>query len=484
MRAWALWLVGLLLISPAASAADYVWVIGGGPTPAESQAQIEANVNWVVRVLKAYPGKRRIRIFFAEGRKPGKDVVAWKPRGESKASMQPLARVFGEQMANDDHYYEQDVPGVIGSTTADHLEKRLAREFSRLKPGDRALIIYNGHGSINYPSDTARNALRLWDNSHISVRTMYRIMNNINPAVPVRFVFTQCFAGGFGRLVHPGASDTLRLTKADRCGFFAVAQDKESEGCSPSVNIGDYRDYTTYFFAALHGRTRTGKPLPVNPHLLHGDGRVSLYEAHLYALSEAHSTDMPRSTSEMFLERWQPWYVRWVDTGAEPDNVYSRLARRVAKENGLPPSGRALIRAIGVRRRVLEQRRRELRREKDNLRRRIQASQNQIREAIGMRWPGALAPYTLNFARFLKTDLNAAQEFILAQPGYGSLVAMENRVVAIDDQQLHVKRDITQLDKVLRLRRLARLRYDFHLDASARDRAAYHRLLSCEKLPL
>ncbi len=193
---------------------------------------------------------------------------------------------------------------------------------------------------------------------------------------------------------------------------------------------------------------------------------------------------MPRPTSEMFLERWQPWYLRWVDTGAEPDNVYSRLARRVAVENHLPPSGHTLIRAISVRRRILDRRNRELHREKRSLKREIRLSQDQIREAIGMRWPGALAPYTLNFVRFLTKDLNAAQEFILAQPGYPGLVAMQNRVLAIEEQQLHVDRDITQLNKVLRLRRLALLRYEFHVDADARDRAEYHRLLSCEKQPL
>ena len=48
----------------------------------------------------------------------------------------------------------------------------------------------------------------------------------------------------------------------------------------------------------------------MNPDL-DGDGQVSLYEAHLYALRAGESADLPRSTSEAFLERWQPWYADW-----------------------------------------------------------------------------------------------------------------------------------------------------------------------------
>ncbi len=473
----------LLLNSPYAFATDYVWVIGGGPNPTESQAQIESNVNWVIQILKKYPGKRKLRVFFAAGRKPLKDVVAWHPPAESSTSLQPLARVFGDTMANGNHYSRQQVPDVVGSTDANELKKRLEREFSRLKPGDRALIIYNGHGSYNYSDDTSRNALRLWNNTHISARTMYRIMKRINPRVPVRFVFTQCFAGAFDRLVHPHAEARLALGKSDRCGFFAVSPYKESEGCSPSVKVGDYRDYTTYFFAALKGRTRTGAPLPVNPDLNH-DGTVSLYEAHLYALSQAHSTDMPRSTSEMFLERWQPWYLRWVDTGAEPDNVYGRLAREVAKNNGLPQSGHALIRAISVRRRELVRRKDRLKLEKRSLKRVIRLLQGKIQGRLAMHWPEALSPYTLNFVHFLNTDLDAAQNFILADRDYPDLVAMQNRRFDINNDLLDINRDITQLNKIERLRQLARLKYEFDRHASAQDRAWYHRLLSCEELPL
>ncbi|MHB8624033.1 MAG: hypothetical protein ACYC9J_05515 [Sulfuricaulis sp.] len=457
---------------------DHVWVIGGGPTPQDSQAQIELNVNWIIQVLKGYPGTRDIHVYYTNGPASSKDVVLWQASSELKDTLQPLARVFGEQIANGNHYLTHEVPDVSAGTEADQLKPRLAQEFSALKPGDRALIIFNGHG-LHDRDDSAGNTLRLWNDTRLSVYDMDQLLNHINPKVPVRFVFNQCFSGGFERLVHPHAEDSLALNGANRCGFFAVSKDDEAEGCSASVNIGDYRDYTTYFFAALAGHSRTGESIPVNPDL-NGDGTVSLYEAHLFALSQAHSTDMPRSTSEVFLERWQPWYLRWIDTGAEPDNVYGRLAREVAKRNGLRESGHALIHEMDVRRLVLNSKLMALEDEQANLDLEIQSIQKEIRKDLGMRWPEALSPYTLNFVHFLKQDLNAAQDYIVSQAHYPDLVAKQNRSFAIDEEILHVNRDITQLDKILRLRELARLQSQFEHHASAQEREWYQRLTSCE----
>ena len=370
-----------------AHALDHVWVVGGGPYPGQSQAQIEFNVNWVIQVLNAGAGARQLHVYYTDGSTGGRDVVLWQPPLESKASLQPLARVFGEQGPNGERFYSNRVSGVQAGTEAGSLRTRLEKDFSELKPGDRAMLIYNGHG-LRDRDDAAGNALLLWNDTRLSVREMDRIMSRLDPAVPLRFVFTQCYSGGFARLMHPQARDTLALGDANRCGFFAESEDRESEGCSASINVGDYRDYSTYFFAALNGRTRTGEAIGVNPDR-NGDNVVSLYEAHLFALSQAHNADLPRATSEVFLERWQPWYLRWIDTGAEPDNVYGRMAREVAKKNGLPDSGPALIEEMRVRRHAMTQKMTGLDEEHESLGREIKALQNEIRKELALRWPEA-----------------------------------------------------------------------------------------------
>jgi hypothetical protein len=474
---------GVLFGASSAHALDHVWIVGGGPFPGHSQAQIEFNVNWVIQVLNTGAGARQLHVYYTDGSGAGRDVVLWQTPAESKASLQPLARVFGGHGTNGDRYYSNRIPGVLGGTEASDLRARLEKDFSELKPGDRALLIYNGHG-LQDENDSAENTLRLWNDTKFSVRDLDQIMSRIDPTVPVRFVFTQCYSGGFARLMHPQAQDTLALGAANRCGFFAESEDRMSEGCSASINVGDYRDYSTYFFAAINGHTRTGEAIGINPDR-NGDNVVSLYEAHLFALSQAHNADLPRATSEVFLERWQPWYLRWIDTGAEPDNVYGRMAREVAKKNGLPESGKALIEEMRVRRQTMAGKMRELEKEEESLGQEIKKLQEEIRKDVGLHWPEALSPYTLNFVQFLKKDLDAAQDFILSHPRYPDLVARQDRRTALEfDEMSNLDRDITQLDKILRLRNLARLQSQFERHATEQERGWYQRLQSCEGQPL
>lgn len=472
----------VLLGASPARALDHVWIVGGGPYPGHSQAQIEFNVNWVIQILNGSAGARQLHVYYTDGVTTGRDVVLWQPPAESKATLQPFARVFGGHGPNGERFYSNRIPNVKGGTEAGVLKERLEKDFSELKPGDRALLIYNGHG-LQDQDDFAGNTLRLWNDTALSVREMDQVMSRIDPAVPVRFVFTQCFSGGFARLMHPQARDTLELGAANRCGFFAESEDRESEGCSASIKVGDYRDYSTYFFAALNGRTRTGDAIEVNPDR-NGDKVVSLYEAHLYALSQAHNADLPRSTSEVFLERWQPWYLRWFNTGAEPDNVYGKMAREVAKKNGLPESGPALVKEIRTRRRTLDEKMIELENEQDDLSQGIRVLQKEIKKEIGLRWPEALSPYTLNFVQFLRKDLDAAQDFILSHPRYPELMSRQDRHGALYQEISNLDRDITQLDKILRLRNLARLQSQFERHATEEERGWYQRLLSCEGQPL
>ncbi|MBI5611472.1 MAG: hypothetical protein HY942_00165, partial [Gammaproteobacteria bacterium] len=245
-----------------ALAKDYVWIVGGGHDPRNSQAQIEQNVVWARQVIRAAPGTRKISVFFTDGDAPGKDVKVWEPRPEAAAAWQPLARVFVGHELNGEYYRNHRIAGVAGGTEAGALRERLAREFGALTPADRALFIFNGHGGYDR-KNTSRNTIQLWNNTSLNARDMEALFSKIDPAVPARFVFTQCYAGGFARLVRAGAGRASAFSPANRCGFMAEAEDRPAEGCSAGVNANDYRDYTTYFFAALSGRTRQGRALPV-----------------------------------------------------------------------------------------------------------------------------------------------------------------------------------------------------------------------------
>jgi len=479
---WLILLGGALLVV-AAHADDRIWIIGGGPDPEYSQAQIENNVIWAQKVIGAMPGRHVVRVYFGSGAGDNKDVREWSAPAESAASMQVLARVFDTYMANGDHYRHNRVPRIAGSTEAGRLKEQLGRDFRKIHRGDRVLIIFNGHGGYAR-RDTAGNVLELWNDTSLTVRDVAALLAGIDPSVPVRFVFTQCYSGGFARLMYRDVRPSGALARYRRCGFMAVAEDRTAEGCSAGVDIGDYRDYSTYFFAALAGRTRDGKPLPNNPDL-NGDGTVSLYEAHLYSVRNAHSTDIPRSTSEEYLERWLPWYLRWTlaydSAPRSPDNPYWALLDQLAHAAGLGPDRARWDAEMHEREQEYRRRGGKVAAEQAMLARRITARQAAIRGDMAWRWPEVEQPYTEAYRRFIDHDLGAAQDFILRDPRYAVLAEEEQRYAQLDDEGLADARNKAEMQKIGHIERLARLRDRFAAAAGSAAKSAYASLLACEQ---
>ena len=78
-------------------------------------------------------------------------------------------------------------------------------------------------------------------------------------------------------------------------------------------------------------------PLIWNPDK-NNDGKVGFREAYLYADMEAYARGVPRSTSEYFLELWEPWYVKWTPFDlADADNEYRIVATSIAEKLAINP---------------------------------------------------------------------------------------------------------------------------------------------------
>lgn len=476
---------GLCLFSLPAMSADYTWIVGGGYDLGSSQVQIEKNVLWARQALLDAPsrsGDRNISVFFSDGDDPGKDIKSWQPADVNTASLQPLAMIYGAAYANGVDFRNHHIDKVRGTTQRDYLEQALRSDFEKLNAGDRGLFIFNGHGGHN-KKNTAENRMFLWGDTSLSVIDMSRLLNHVNDKATMRFVFTQCYSGGFERLMHPAAEDSNVLVSANRCGFFAESEHRQAEGCSAGINTGDYRDYSTYFFAALQGQTRQGEALPENPDR-DSNSEVSLYEAHLYTLSQAHSADLPRSTSEVYLERWQPWHLRWFSASQGSGNVYAELASQLAKQLEVPGSQSAQRSVAGKLKRRLKRNDAKLEKERDTVRQRMNNLRYTIRFELEKRWPEAANSRTDKYRDFLDNHVDEAQAFILAHEDWADLLSLQQRLEAITRERLQIERDLNQFDKLDRLNKLARLRQQFEQHANATEKAEYQRLLACEQQPL
>ena len=467
-----------LVFGASAFGADRVWIIGGGPSLLDSQAQIEQNLKWARDVILRKLPKADVRIYFNGGLDTSKDVVEWQHPPESSASLQPLARVFGAEFQNGQRYYRNTVPGIDGGTRVGNLVSRLHDEFAQIKENDRALFIFEGHGNHD-SSDASGNALRLWGDTQLTARDLGKLLAEINPRAQVRLFLPQCFAGGFARTIYAMTTEPRASRGHNMCGFMAVATDKLSEGCSSSVDVGGYRDYTTYFFAALDGHTRLGKKLPSNPDL-DGNGTVTLREAHLYSLVNGESTDVPRATSEVYLEDWEPWYRRWLTVAPTTDNIYRKLLVQLAAKNDLPAEDGRLLREAKRMLKELTDAAAVLTKEQEELKKDTKALQARISADVLARWPEARFPYTNNYRTFMLNDVNAAQRFITQDSEYAKLVAMQERDMKLDAEILAKNRKAAQFEKILRISRLAELLDKFERFASDEDRAAYEKLVACE----
>lgn len=471
-----------LVVAASVHGADEVWLVGGGYDVRNSEAEIEQNVLWVRRILEGQLPNARLHIYFTDGSDPWPDVKVWRPAPDSTASMQPLARVFDTYYLNGESFRNHQVPDVEGKSTADAVRHGLSRDISQLRPGDHGLLIYLGHGSEGEVGQGG-NRLDLWGRSELTARDLQALFAAAEPGVQLRFVLTQCYAGGFYRLVEASGVPGAQNIRGDRCGFMAVPADEPAEGCTAGMDNGDYRGYSTYFFAALQGRNRDESPLTVAPDR-NGDGRVTLLEAHLYALQAARSTDLPLATSEQFLVNWSPWYLPLLPVKNESDNAYRQIADQLADD--LEQESVAISGTHGGEsyRTQLEHEMHRLEAEQQRLQASIADIRSRIRAMVETRWPQALVGHTQAYREFLQHELGSVQTFILAQPEYPQLKSDQDAYWVLDRQILEQERRLRQVDRLEHLQNLARLRDGLRQYGGKSARAAYEQLLDCEDQPL
>jgi hypothetical protein len=450
-----------------ASAADRVWLIGGGPDVYGSQAQIELNTLWAREVISRLPGERDVRTWFDDGDDPAPDVSEWRMTRDGPPALQTLSRVMGSHWANGLIYRNHRLPDVAGGTRSDLLVGQISEQIEGLGEQDTVWLLFNGHG--RHQADL-NNTIELWNRTRLHVNDLVTLLDRVPARTRLRFLFTQCYAGAFAKLAVPGSN---------RCGFVAEAEDRQAEGCSAAIESQDFQDYSTHFFAALAGSDRAGVRLPRSPDR-DRDGRVSPLEAHYHTLLTAHNADIPRATSEVLLEQWRPWFQPLAAL-LVPDRqtVYSELAQELMAAAGIE-DGKALRR-----------RREQFQLQYQGLKAELQGlADDQLERVRGFledellkRWPVAGYPYTQGYARFLATDLTAAQAFISSRPEYARLVLLEHKHQDLELRLLELERDMAELDKIRHLLDLGQALSMLRAMGSEAMQQRYGRLVDCESAP-
>ncbi len=307
---FALFATACLSPSPARSG-DFFVTIGGGPTPTNNQISLEKNVLFANRTLeKIYPNGVSHHIHFADGEAPARDLQY---KDESK-TYPPEVRWLSTILSSEDelemdYKNHHDFPGQQAATE-EQIEARLKGLAAKLGKGDRLFIYVAAHGSDENADDdfgfeqekkpSSRNTnIALWKDGSVNVQEFTRWLDRFDPDVEIILVMAQCYSGGFAETIFRGGDRTNGMSARLRAGFFSQRHDRPAAGCTPEINEAEYEEYSTYFWAALSGFDRTGGT-PVDADY-DKDGRVSLSEAHAYAVITSDTIDVPILTSDTYL---------------------------------------------------------------------------------------------------------------------------------------------------------------------------------------
>lgn len=336
---------GLLLLGGSVHAADArlveplrVLILGGGPSLQYNQVAIESNVRYVRKLL---PQGTVQTTLFADGDANHASVLydVDTPRQSNGAFLLDLflQGTDGESETGS-HYRKPNIGKVDGPSKRAEFARQLGRIAQEPDLSHRRVLLYfTGHGSPG-KTDYENNVYDMWGKDEaLSVRECARQIAQLPADTPVTVVMVQCFSGAFGNLLFEGGDPKGAVTPRDFAGFYATVNNRVAAGCTSAVNEAEYRDFTSYFFAALTGRDRVGRA--VNGCDYNQDGRVGMNEAYCYTLLNDESIDVPVCTSDFYLRRFvlmrdvdvfqTPWptIVSWADPAQKEalEGLSSRL---------------------------------------------------------------------------------------------------------------------------------------------------------------
>ena len=257
-------------------------IVGGGPDLKHNQVAIESNVRYVWRLL---PTGASSRILFTNG----------DPNSQS---------VLCDDGNNHTYYRAPRLPRLDGPAGLTQINSELAAMASDASANPTApeFLYFTGHGSPNPGSRYNNNNYDLWDNHYFTVKNLATSLKSFPKETPITLVMVECFSGAFGNILFEEGDPASPLADTNICGFFASIAPREAAGCTSEVNEANYRDFTSYFFAALTGIDRLGKPVTGADY--NQDGKIGMNEAFAYSLIHDDSIDTPVCTSDVFLRKF------------------------------------------------------------------------------------------------------------------------------------------------------------------------------------
>jgi hypothetical protein len=488
----------LLLISWALAAAaeapakDVFLTIGGGYSPAGNQVSLEKNILFFQHLLaEQRPDGASHDIYFADGHAPDRDLQFSNIEAVPMANWL-MAELFGEQEHIHLEYRNHEVPGVRGRTSEENLEAWFEETGSTLEAGDRLILYVTAHGGKSRDKDRPHNTrLYLWDDESVPVSDLAQMIEGLPQGVQVVTVMVQCYAGGFASLIFNGGDEKAGLSDRDCCGFFATVHDRPAAGCTADIHEDNYHEYSSYFWAALGGFTRTGDPLE-RPDF-NGDGEVSFAEAHAYVMLASSTIDIPVKTSGAFLRAHSQLGSTRRPELLSADSRFEHLLRLATPGEAAVLEGLSVELKLTSSRRAdaaddladeLEEKRKELAEEVSRKQRRRRGLKRRIAADLRNRWPELENLLSATATSLLTTRAAEFEEAVLSHERYSDFSQLGEEIAALEAQRFELERQWVKCRRLERVLENVALARNLPLVASPDVVRRYERLMAAEESTL
>jgi len=281
------------------TAQTHLLLMGGGPEPKSNQISLEKNMLYFHRIIGRLGLSDAQRdVLFACGVSPAENDIQYLAVASEDPQVQTLIEaLLGTSLSSSKAYRPHDIGAQNELTsTPQNITQWFDRQAKEIKPADRVLIYFTGHGSRGTKDNLQNTGLHLWSKQLMRMQEFTGELDKLDKNTPVVLVMVQCFAGGFANVIFNEGDPTKGITDYNRCGFYAAVHDRTAAGCTAHVNEADYQEYSSYFWAALSGENRMGQPVERPDY--NNDGVTSYLEAHAYAMIQSDSSDLSMTTTD------------------------------------------------------------------------------------------------------------------------------------------------------------------------------------------
>lgn len=496
-------LVAVLLTSPVRAEHRFL-TLGGGYNPEGNQLSLERNVLYLQRVLKALGiAESSHEIYFSDGTDPGRDLQVEAGDDDGGELRRTLARVVGPARGIDYRYRSHEIPGVKGAASLASVDRWFNNSGWRLKDDDRLTLYFTGHGGKSRQKNSQNTTLYLWAGDQVTVRDFAHRLDKLPSNVPVVLVMVQCYSGGFANVIFEDGDPTRDLAEHNRCGFFATVHDRSAAGCTARVDEAEYREYSSYFWAALAGFDRLGQA--VEKVDFDGDGSTSLLEAHAYSLIHCDSIDICIKTSDAFLRRFsatKPPTGAKKNTAADKPGAAALLTANSPMRTLLAaatPIDRAVIERLSERLGVSGDDRAKAARQRSDtatarrakadaefkkLQRDYAAARRAIADELKLRWPELSSPWHPQLPKLLEHDGPTILRTVERHRDYPRLLKTARQMGTLEEQMEEADIEAAKCQRLIRVLENVALEANLPSLATPQVQARYAELIRRESATL